>query len=64
MKSAHSAWLVIETSTLPHVLPDGDWRDHDVDAPCWCAPYQDDGVIVHNSMDQRERYERGELRCA
>lgn len=45
-----------------HVTPLGDLRDHQENAECWCRPRRDDdepSVIIHNSMDQREEYERG-----
>lgn len=42
----------------PHVMPMDDLREHSFEA-CWCRPYEDDGVIVHNSMDLREQFERG-----
>ena len=51
-------WLVIETNNFPHVVPCQDLKEHDVDGACWCHPYEDEGVIVHNSMDRREHYER------
>lgn len=42
------------------VYPLDDLRPHDIDGTCWCGPWETgDGVIVHNSMDQRETYERG-----
>jgi hypothetical protein len=28
---------------------------------CWCRPSDDDGVVVHRSLDCRELYEQGEL---
>lgn len=43
----------------PHVYPLDDWRPHFIDEPCWCSPFDDEGITVHNSMDGRERYERG-----
>lgn len=44
-----------------HVYPIGDLRPHEADGKqCWCHPTEDDGVIVHNSMDEREKYETGE----
>lgn len=44
-----------------HVYPRNDFRPHETDGkPCWCKPTaNDDGVIVHNSMDRREEYEEG-----
>jgi hypothetical protein len=43
-----------------HVYPLDDLREHELSLDCWCKPYDDEGVIVHNSMDQREKYETGE----
>ena len=45
-----------------HVLPIGDLREHAQSADCWCRPKRDDEeprVVIHNSMDRREEYERG-----
>lgn len=43
-----------------HIIPSNDLREHDTDIRCWCRPVEDDeGVIVHNSMDGREKYETG-----
>ncbi len=45
-----------------HVYPINDLRDHDVEGGvgCWCKPLEDEeGIIVHNSMDRREGYETG-----
>ncbi len=42
------------------VLPLDDLRDHEHGAECWCSPAEDDGVLIHNSMDDREAFERGE----
>ncbi|HDR0635836.1 hypothetical protein [Pasteurella multocida] len=48
---------------LVHVYPLNDLREHDLKADCWCNPViNDEGVCVHNSMDQREKYESGELK--
>lgn len=50
-----------------HVVPVNDLREHVEDgAGCWCCPRIDERVggtiIVHNSMDGREKYETGERR--
>jgi len=43
-----------------HVVPVNDLREHITDEKCWCNPnVNDDLVVVHNSMDQRETYEEG-----
>jgi len=58
-------WLAILTeSGERHAIPIDDLRPHDETEACWCAPFADREVIVHNSMDLREKYERGELRPA
>ena len=53
---------VLDMDNAPyHVYPLNDLREHVVDEQlsCWCRPIDDDGVIVHNAMDQREAYEQG-----
>lgn len=50
-------WLVTKDC---HVMPLKDLREHVVSEGCWCGPVEDEGVMVHNSMDGREAYERGE----
>ena len=42
-----------------HVYPADDLRNHSL-TNCWCRPTDDDGIMVHNSLDGRELYERGE----
>lgn len=48
------AWKV----TRNHVHPLGDLREHWLTTDCWCRPYLYDGIVVHNSLDGREIYER------
>lgn len=48
-----------------HVMPIEDLREHVSLRCCWCMPTQDDeepNLWVHHSLDQREKYENGELR--
>lgn len=51
-----------------HILPLFDLRDHWCSADCWCQPELEEGeeggedLLVHHALDQRERYESGELR--
>jgi len=58
-------WEIWKTYGPPHVVPQDDLKAHDIgmrldgSPVCWCAPYRDDGVIVHNSADQRELSEPG-----
>lgn len=53
-----SGWLGL--TNPPEVKPIADLRPHDDGMGCWCTPSEADGVIIHNSLDQRELYERGE----
>ena len=41
------------------VIPVDDLREHSL-TNCWCKPRDDEGVIVHHTMDGRELYERGD----
>jgi hypothetical protein len=49
------AWKVVGH----HVIPVNDLREHSL-TECWCYPLDDEGLSVHNSLDGRELYERGE----
>ena len=42
-----------------HVYPAHDLREHSLTS-CWCNPTDDDGILVHHSLDGRELFERGE----
>ena len=37
-----------------HVTPEEDTREHDLSPKCWCKPWLDDEVFVHQSADRRE----------
>jgi hypothetical protein len=46
-----------------HVIPVLDLRNHESSKDCWCKPQQDDeneSLWIHNAMDEREYFERGE----
>lgn len=43
----------------PEVFPLYDLRGHEEGSECWCRPFYDEDVLVHNAMDGREKYERG-----
>jgi hypothetical protein len=47
-----------------HVIPKDDIIPHEPDTYCWCHPTDDDGVIVHHSMDRRELAEQRQAREA
>ncbi len=40
------------------------FQAHNGGRECWCQPFKDQEVIVHNSMDRREYIERLERRVA
>lgn len=43
-----------------HIVPIDDLKEHEDSIECWCNPYEvEEGVIVHNSMDRREKHENG-----
>ncbi|MDB5848251.1 MAG: hypothetical protein JWP29_2003 [Rhodoferax sp.] len=50
---------VIASCEPYHVYPLNDLREHEISSTCWCKPTEDDGVMVHHSMDRREEYENG-----
>jgi hypothetical protein len=43
------------------IVPVNDLRRH-LPASCWCRPSDEDGIIVHHSLDRRELYETGTLK--
>jgi len=42
----------------PAVIPMSDLKEHN-DGECWCRPVDDDGVMMHNALDEREAFEHG-----
>jgi hypothetical protein len=58
-KTNKMAWKIHGT----HVYAVNDLREHSV-TDCWCDPVDDDGIVVHNSLDGREMYERGERKVS
>lgn len=47
----------------PEIIPLNDLKPHNLSVHCWCRPTEDDGVLIHHSMDQRELYEAGKLKA-
>jgi len=42
------------------VWPIADLKPHIIDSDsCWCRPFYDGAILVHNSLDGRESYEKG-----
>ena len=57
--------LVDDLLEVVHVYPLNDLRDHIVEGrDCWCHPEYDEehDLLIHNSLDGREKYETGELK--
>lgn len=54
-------WSIHKSEDGSHVIPIEDLKPHTLTRACWCRPRDDENVIVHNSLDQREAIERGEL---
>lgn len=47
-------WSAYDVDGVAHVVPREDLRAHEMSEGCWCHPFEEDGVIVHNAMDERE----------
>jgi hypothetical protein len=60
----YANWVSRVARDWLHVIPMGDLREHEATAACWCVPVEDDGVVVHNALDGREAYERGERKVS
>jgi hypothetical protein len=50
-------WLIEQIESFKHIWPDDEV--HEVDR-CRCLPEYDEDLIVHNSFDGREYFERNE----
>ncbi len=47
---------------VQHIVPTDDLYEHDLLPTCWCCPQIDNiyFLAIHNSADEREKFERGE----
>lgn len=55
--------FVSETGNfVQHIVPVDDLYSHELLSSCWCCPTIDkkDFLVIHNSADEREKFERGE----
>jgi len=50
-------WLAQDNP--PEVTPINDLRPHTVGKRCWCKPFYDEDILVHNALDGRETLEFG-----
>lgn len=46
-----------------HVIPMNDLQPHEDDLDCWCMPEinHDENLIIHNSLDGREKVENANI---
>jgi hypothetical protein len=66
-----SQWLAIGHSS-PHrwaeIVPINDLRQHEPGKDCWCSPdiedEKDELIIIHNSLDEREKFETGQRKSS
>ena len=51
---------------VQHVIPVNDMYEHELMPNCWCKPkiYKLDFIAVHNSADEREKFETGERKTS
>jgi hypothetical protein len=50
---------------IVHVIPFNDAHEHEGSLGCWCHPVTDeDGIVIHNSADNREAFESGERKVS
>ena len=52
------AWIAYSNPT--EVVPRNDLKPHTSGETCGCRSQWDEGALVHNAYDEREKYERGE----
>jgi hypothetical protein len=51
-------WGWVAHSNPPEVTPIKDTSAHLSGEKCWCHPFYDGDVLVHNAEDGREKYEK------
>jgi hypothetical protein len=51
---------------VQHIVPTDDLYEHELMPTCWCVPKIDpvDFLVIHNSADNREAFERGERKTS
>ncbi len=61
------SWIVIGFASeagnfVQHIVPVDDMYEHELLPSCWCCPKIDskDFLAIHNSADEREKFESGE----
>lgn len=60
-KMNRNLWDIIETrSGEHHMVPDTEPQRHIPNRECWCRPWRDEGVWVHNDPPNRPGKAKGE----
>ena len=54
-------WVIHRIDGFRHIVPTDEL--HAVDN-CHCQPVEDDYLVIHNSFDGREKFERGERKVS
>ncbi len=54
-----NGWRVAMEDGQTQVTPVDDLKPHESGEGCWCHPFWEDDILVHNSMDKREEWENG-----
>ncbi len=52
-----TSWQRFTIKGVVHICPIQDIRQH-FSEDCWCEAAVEEGLIIHNSADQREAYEQ------
>ena len=50
----YTGWVVTTLLDETHVTPIHDNREHLDSTACWCSPFRDGSIVIHNSADGRE----------
>ena len=51
-----NGWKIEKVDRIKHIIPVGELHSSD---DCPCMPEIDEDLVIHNSFDKREEYERG-----
>jgi hypothetical protein len=51
-----------DENEMTHIVPRNDLVEHYLSPKCWCNPEvdHDDGIVIHNALDGRDKLESGE----
>lgn len=53
-------WQAVAGRKVTYIIPINDLKDHEGENDqCWCIPWWDENILVHEAMDKRQEFERG-----